>query len=943
MPHRRSQLGRNSFRSTDSRYAAITAIVKDAWITAALQILAEDDTRRIDPADTAAILEHESSGDPYAINLWDSDPAAGHPRKTCRQTFQGRRNYAMSTALHRAIAGHVNRVVTCRTTIASSGYRPLRIPDNHTDTAQMSARYIGFGPDGFEFGPVLTAPSRAARSAVASARRYLAGHPRQRRTLVVLITLFVFLVFPGLVGAIAFAAGGNAASSTIDGLAWTNVRDSSGLPLANYAFITNNGSLFHPERTFMALLLDLEFMGYIVIVTFAIWLIGYALSFQWLDWIAQPLTSVADNLTTQISTPILLTTAATLGAFFVAWFVVRGHPAKAMAQILTMITVAILGPFYLSEPLGEVLSSHGLLSQGRNVGLSVAAGLHGDQHHSSRVMLPVLQKNMADNLVRHPLQVWNFGHVLDERGNCGAVWNNGLSGGTSDELKDNLRRCGDIVAAANADTPDIGQVCTGLLLLLTSTVLLVFAVYFAIKVIWAALDSIYHGMMAVFGFAAGGFVYGPTQTFLVRNLVDGVIAAARMAVYTIFLGVYMLFLDGLFDSAKDNLMAVFVITACIEIIAVLQLRRLSHAMSQGNDWLANRFAQSIEGQPATGGAGRALGMGTAGAGNSLGLLTGLTALSTLNASPLSAWLLGKNINPLNPNARVRNRAEKKIMSLNASDLPYAVQREQAAIRAHADYVGNKFGAKYGLDTALGLADAYDMLGITPNINRVAVFDRLGVSQDRLTEMEVVVAASKMSNPNPYEFAPHANAREAADMASKAYQEGKPHAEAQAAWAVMMAGSYASKAPIPGPRAHLNTDLIERAEKAWSVEDGNIPKLLNEEFANGEFETAGKDTLAKIGHNMALETRERAWKWYRYAFRTPAEKVNKDTADRYLQEYLDMFKQSNEFENMTDPLAHDDPWPGIRHQSVGNRRRSDDDQSEPPPQDPGMESPLPWAR
>ncbi|NUS42466.1 MAG: transglycosylase SLT domain-containing protein [Mycobacteriaceae bacterium] len=59
------------------------------WIDQALGVLAEagHDTSRIDPAAVAAIIEHESSGDPYAINLWDSNAANGIPSKGLMQTI----------------------------------------------------------------------------------------------------------------------------------------------------------------------------------------------------------------------------------------------------------------------------------------------------------------------------------------------------------------------------------------------------------------------------------------------------------------------------------------------------------------------------------------------------------------------------------------------------------------------------------------------------------------------------------------------------------------------------------------------------------------------------------------------------------------------------------------------------------------------------------------
>ena len=71
------------------------------WIAQALAVLRENgvDTSQIDPSHLAAIIAHESAGDPHAINLWDSNYEAGHPSKGIMQTID-------STFSAYAVAGH---------------------------------------------------------------------------------------------------------------------------------------------------------------------------------------------------------------------------------------------------------------------------------------------------------------------------------------------------------------------------------------------------------------------------------------------------------------------------------------------------------------------------------------------------------------------------------------------------------------------------------------------------------------------------------------------------------------------------------------------------------------------------------------------------------------------------------------------------------------------
>ncbi|BCK57291.1 hypothetical protein NWFMUON74_50630 [Nocardia wallacei] len=82
------------------------------WINQALHILQQHgyDIRQIDPSAIAAIIQHESSGNPHAINLWDSNAAAGHPSKGLMQTIDSTFN-AYALPGHRDIWNPVDNII----------------------------------------------------------------------------------------------------------------------------------------------------------------------------------------------------------------------------------------------------------------------------------------------------------------------------------------------------------------------------------------------------------------------------------------------------------------------------------------------------------------------------------------------------------------------------------------------------------------------------------------------------------------------------------------------------------------------------------------------------------------------------------------------------------------------------------------------------------------
>lgn len=82
------------------------------WIDEALRVLRAHgyDTGRISPADIATIIQHESGGNPHAINNWDSNAAAGTPSKGLMQTIDPTFD-AYSLPGHRDIWNPVDNIV----------------------------------------------------------------------------------------------------------------------------------------------------------------------------------------------------------------------------------------------------------------------------------------------------------------------------------------------------------------------------------------------------------------------------------------------------------------------------------------------------------------------------------------------------------------------------------------------------------------------------------------------------------------------------------------------------------------------------------------------------------------------------------------------------------------------------------------------------------------
>lgn len=700
--------------------------------------------------------------------------------------------------------------------------------------------------------------SRHLRNARSAWRTCSFATECRRRITAVILVLFTLLVFPGVIGAVAYAQTGE--SSGNDALRWMNIRDSFEVPLSSYSFVTDRGGPLNPGATILWAILGLEFVGYITIVTSAIWLIGYALSFRWMDWFAAALRQVADALTGQIATPIALVTAVAIGAFFVGWFIVRGYHARAAMQIVTMVAVAVLGPVFLAEPLSEVLSSHGLLAQGRDLGISVAAGLNGNRSPNPSQLLPTMQETLADNFARHPLQIWNFGHILDDNPSCRAAWSAGIRSGDDERVRNGLRGCGDTAAHAKASNPSMGQIGTGLLLLLCGGILLLFAALLGIRVMKAAMDAIYHCFMTIFGFAVGGFVYGPTQTFLVRNIVDGFIAAIRMAAYIIFLGVYVLFLGNLFQQARGQAITAIIIAGAVEIIALSQLRKLDLSLSSGSNWVANRFASAIQGPSRSGGrGGPALGMGAAQSKSSMppaALITGLSALNTVNASPATAWLAGATVNPLNPLARRKRRVDLNNIAISPMLRQMHEYNDGARTNWRFKAAGRLQGIQGGITSALGVANVLDGLGDSkvPDAMIAPILRAMNATDQQVVDAQRALSVQKAwMSQNPFGLAPLQKAVAAAEAVEN--HVGIAAHPAFAAQAVVAADNLvrSSTAPMnPIPDNHPLVQLLFEPSGPTGTLLVDDEHRLRAEVTSHDWRDAGRDVRQHISRRLALE-------------------------------------------------------------------------------------------
>ncbi|MEC3920665.1 hypothetical protein [Nocardia sp. CDC160] len=455
-----------------------------------------------------------------------------------------------------------------------------------------------------------------------------------------------------------------------DTFAFTNnVRDYDGVEARQYMFLAPPFSVWHLDKSMMTMPL---------LLIFALWWIGsltsayirnYGMSFQWLNLISAPLRGVAHALTSQFPIAVLTTLGLTAGATVVAILVAKGHIAKATVQILIISVVAIMEPIVLHNQLDDILSPSGLLAKGRDVGVSVAAGLNGVDSPDPAREADAMGTSEVTYQMRFELEDLNFGKNIDRNRQCRADYSVGTKSQDENQTLQWLKIC-DPAAYHAAENPSAAQIATGLLMILTMIIDLIFSMVFMISIVGAAMNAVYWGFAALGSVVLGGYVAGPTQTIAIRSLFHGVFSAATMAGTVIFVSAYELFMGDLYLQAQGNTIQISLVAGIVELVTLFQYRNFRRGWRSADSRTVNRVVLAAKngvhfgygpgvGSAASVGGGTALGMGTiAASGHGIGVIRAATAAAALNSAPWMSWLAGGVQNSLQPLSRVQRRTTR---------------------------------------------------------------------------------------------------------------------------------------------------------------------------------------------------------------------------------------------------------------------------------------------
>jgi hypothetical protein len=272
-------------------------------------------------------------------------------------------------------------------------------------------------------------------------------------------------------------------------LNWTGLKDSYGVPIGDYclaiASIPEQISQAGPGVDWdpaswakwslhamaviagnltTAHILTAEAGFFIGVIAVALWIMKITVSSYWLAVVgelARAITGGVIHVTVGLG---LLAAVIPIGVFTGVVTIRRGEAGRGAMMILAALGSPALSVALFADPAGEMFGPRGLLAFGRRVGFSVAqaarpGGALAGAGFTGQV--ESLTGSLITHTVREPLQLWNFGHVVDRVGGCGPAWSAAVRSGVAEAPIRAMGRCGDRAALAYAQHLDGTNVWVG--------------------------------------------------------------------------------------------------------------------------------------------------------------------------------------------------------------------------------------------------------------------------------------------------------------------------------------------------------------------------------------------------------------------------------------------------------------------------------------------------
>lgn len=366
---------------------------------------------------------------------------------------------------------------------------------------------------------------------------------RHRLPTIAVLTLAVM----GLVAVPAFADPiGDAVKSTVFGqanpmLSFIQLTDAHGINVWQYELSLDRGNpITATDKWFWSKPVDAAWQFYRDGVLVAIWILHWILSFGWITPIGDAATSISTALHTTMGPlglpAMFLTVAGVVGAIYIF----RGKVATGVWEIAVAVVIMAGLSTFLANPANLILNQNdGLIARVHQTSMGFVAAMADTPDLKGSDQTDAITSDLIQTFIRQPLQMVNFGMVIDST-SCEGVYDDVLKSGPHawdstirDKVNDCESKLGDY--AANPSPSMFGSVIflyPAVLIVLVLAVVIGGAVLVAgIRVCYQAAKSTVTSLVGVLPGAARRPFWG--------TIADLFIAMAVFMFSYVFLAIFL--------------------------------------------------------------------------------------------------------------------------------------------------------------------------------------------------------------------------------------------------------------------------------------------------------------------------------------------------------------------------------------------------------------------
>lgn len=381
---------------------------------------------------------------------------------------------------------------------------------------------------------------------------------------------------------------------------WMDVKDSHGISVWKYFMSIDEGSAANPSHSVYSILISIEYDLYRTYTAVAIWFMGWALSFEWLQVLIGPVRTLGEALTSMTDQMNLTSTFLVVTAAIIGLWVLKGRYTTGLYELMVSCAIAALAVGVLSNPVERIAGPDGMIMQTRDAALQLGAGLAnaGDTDSDPDKLVTSLKGEMADTFIRQPTQLMNFGRVIDTEpggAKCVEAWDAGhedAPGNDKDTLKDNIAGCGGEAAKQMkdyADHPGPGQIVAGLVLIPGGFIVLIFGVLIAGALIAAVGSALVSALKMIPGLVVG-ILPGVGRGSLLKSVATVLMSLVIVVFAIVFLVGYLVVIRSFFDGNGDHLTKKFLFVDIMLVIGIVMFRRGVKQLRKVSESLAAKMA-----------------------------------------------------------------------------------------------------------------------------------------------------------------------------------------------------------------------------------------------------------------------------------------------------------------------------------------------------------------